>query len=58
MITEKVGRTRECHLGPAGLGEATDWIERYLGAWELRLDRFERFVSARPEVGRESTPQV
>lgn len=44
VVTEKVGRTRECRLGPAGLREATDWIERYRSAWELRLDRFGRFV--------------
>jgi len=44
VVTEKVGRTRECRLGPAGLWEATGWIERYRSAWELRLDRFGRFV--------------
>ena len=44
VVTEKVGRTRECRLGPAGLREATDWIERYRSAWELRLDRFGQFV--------------
>jgi DNA-binding transcriptional ArsR family regulator len=44
VITEKVGRTRECRLGPASLGEATDWIERYRHTWELRIDRFARHV--------------
>jgi DNA-binding transcriptional ArsR family regulator len=44
VITEKVGRTRECRLGPASLGEATDWIERYRRTWELRIDRFARHV--------------
>jgi hypothetical protein len=39
-----VGRARECRLGPAGLGEASDWIEAHRHAWEGRLDRFERFV--------------
>jgi hypothetical protein len=43
-VTEKVGRTRECRLGPASMGEARDWIERYRLAWELRLDRFVRHV--------------
>jgi DNA-binding transcriptional ArsR family regulator len=43
--TEKVGRTRECRLGPATtLGEAGEWIEAHRRAWEGRLDRFERFV--------------
>ena len=44
VVTEKVGRTRECRLGSAGLDEATQWIEGYRRAWEARLDRFERFV--------------
>jgi len=43
--TEKVGRVRECRLGPAtALGEAGEWIEAHRRAWEGRLDRFERFV--------------
>jgi DNA-binding transcriptional ArsR family regulator len=43
--TEKVGRVRECRLGPATtLGEAGEWIEAHRRAWEGRLDRFERFV--------------
>jgi DNA-binding transcriptional ArsR family regulator len=43
--TEKVGRVRECRLGPATtLGEAGAWIEAHRRAWEGRLDRFERFV--------------
>jgi len=43
--TQKVGRARECRLGPAtALGEAGEWIEAHRRAWEGRLDRFERFV--------------
>ncbi len=43
--TEKVGRARECRLGPATtLGEAGEWIESHRRAWESRLDRFGRFV--------------
>jgi DNA-binding transcriptional ArsR family regulator len=43
--TEKVGRVRECRLGPAmTLSEAGGWIEAHRRSWEGRLDRFERFV--------------
>jgi len=43
--TEKVGRARECRLGPATtLGEAGEWIEAHRRAWEGRLDRFGGFV--------------
>jgi hypothetical protein len=43
--TQKVGRARECRLGPATkLGEAGEWIESHRRAWADRLDRFERFL--------------
>jgi DNA-binding transcriptional ArsR family regulator len=38
VTTEKVGRTRECRLGPGRLEDATRWIERYRRLWERRLD--------------------
>jgi DNA-binding transcriptional ArsR family regulator len=51
VITEKVGRARECRLGPAQLQDATRWIEEYRRAWEGRLDRFEAYVEQR-QAGR------
>ena len=43
--SEKVGRVRECRLGPATtLGEAGEWIEAHRRAWEGRLVRFGRFA--------------
>src|SRR4051794_28303435 len=44
VVTEKVGRARECRLGPAQLDDATGWIEGYRQVWERRLDRFGAFV--------------
>jgi DNA-binding transcriptional ArsR family regulator len=44
VVTEKVGRARQCRLGPAQLAEATGWIEGYREVWERRLDRFGAFV--------------
>jgi DNA-binding transcriptional ArsR family regulator len=44
VITEKVGRARECRLGPAQLHEVAQWIEGYRRAWEGRLDRFGDYV--------------
>jgi DNA-binding transcriptional ArsR family regulator len=44
VITEKVGRARECRLGPAQLQDAARWIEEYRRAWQRRLDRFEAYV--------------
>ena len=44
VATEKVGRARQCRLGPTGVDEAAAWMEGYRQAWEGRLDRFERYV--------------
>lgn len=47
VVTAKVGRARECRLGPARLEDATDWIAAYRRAWERRLDRFGAYVEER-----------
>ena len=49
VMTEKVGRARECQLGPAELRDVTQWIEAYRRSWEGRLDRFEAYVEKRKE---------
>jgi DNA-binding transcriptional ArsR family regulator len=51
VVTEKVGRARECRLGPAQLEEAARWIEEYQRAWQGRLDRFGAYVEQR-QAGR------
>jgi DNA-binding transcriptional ArsR family regulator len=52
VVTAKVGRARECQLGPAQLQEATGWIDAYRRAWERRLDRFLPTAELRDEHGR------
>ena len=49
VVTEKIGRARECRLGPATLAEATDWIAEHRRAWEARVDRFGDFVERTAE---------
>jgi DNA-binding transcriptional ArsR family regulator len=44
VITERVGRARECRLGPAQLQDVARWIEEYRDAWQARLDRFGAYV--------------
>ena len=52
VITTKVGRRRECRLGPAQLQEASDWLEDYRRIWKSRLDRFGDYVEGRePDAG-------
>jgi DNA-binding transcriptional ArsR family regulator len=47
VITAKVGRARECQLGPAQLEDARGWIDTYRRGWERRLDRFGAYVEER-----------
>ena len=51
VITAKVGRARECRLGPAQLREATDWLADYQRMWNARLDRFGAYVEERKAGG-------
>ena len=37
--TEKVGRVRTCHIEPAALNTAEQWIAARRTDWEQRLDR-------------------
>jgi DNA-binding transcriptional ArsR family regulator len=51
VITTKVGRARQCRLGPARLDDARGWIDGYRRAWEARLDRFGAFVEDQAAAG-------
>ena len=47
VVTAKVGRARECQLGPAQLDDATEWIEDYRRISQRRLDRFGAYVESK-----------
>ena len=40
VTTVKVGRVRECSLGPRRLDDVQEWIETYRRMLDERLDRF------------------
>ena len=40
VATEKVGRTRLCHLGPRRLDDVQLWVETYRQMVNEQLDRF------------------
>lgn len=42
--TEKVGRVRQCSLGPRGLDDVAQWIASYRSMLEQRLDHLEQFL--------------
>ena len=44
VVTEKVGRVRQCRLGPARLEEEAMWIETYQAKLEARLNRLGEFL--------------
>jgi DNA-binding transcriptional ArsR family regulator len=47
--TEKVGRSRHCHLVPTGIETAQGWLESYRRMIEDRLDRFEELLERDPD---------
>src|SRR6187397_2907547 len=44
VMTEKVGRVRNCKLGRRRLDEETAWIERYRQLWDARFDELDKVV--------------
>jgi DNA-binding transcriptional ArsR family regulator len=47
VSSTRVGRARECRLGPAQLEEAAQWLQAYRRTWQGRLDRFADHVEDR-----------
>ncbi len=47
VTTEKDGRTRTCHVGPADMDDVARWIEAYRRRWERQLDRLEKIIERR-----------
>jgi DNA-binding transcriptional ArsR family regulator len=47
--SEKVGRVRTCHLEPAALRTAEQWITERRTSWERRLDRLGDYLAEHPE---------
>lgn len=43
--SEKAGRVRTCHIEPAPLRHAEDWLSRQRTAWENRLDRLGEYLA-------------
>jgi DNA-binding transcriptional ArsR family regulator len=45
VVSEKVGRTRHCRLGPERLDDALDWIGFFRNQWDRRLDGLEAYLA-------------
>lgn len=44
VITEKVGRVRNCKVGPRRLEEEAAWIENYRQLWAARFDELDAVI--------------
>ena len=44
VTTEKVGRVRNCKLGPRQLEEEAAWIENYRQLWAARFDALDTVI--------------
>lgn len=45
VVSEKIGRTRTCRIGPQALGLAESWINARRTEWERRLDRLGDYLN-------------
>ncbi|MGC5009623.1 ArsR/SmtB family transcription factor [Streptosporangium sp. DT93] len=45
VVTEKVGRSRQCRLGAERLEDAMAWISFYQRLWERRLDGLDAYFT-------------
>lgn len=45
VITEKVGRSRQCRIGTERLDDAMAWIGFYQRLWERRLDGLDAYFT-------------
>ena len=44
VTTEKVGRVRNCKIGPCRLEEEMEWIAKYRQVWDARFDALDRVI--------------
>jgi DNA-binding transcriptional ArsR family regulator len=44
VTTEKIGRVRNCRIGPCRLEEEMEWIARYRQVWDARFDALDLVI--------------
>jgi DNA-binding transcriptional ArsR family regulator len=44
VTTEKIGRVRNCKMGPGRLDEEIEWISRYRQVWDTRFEALDRVI--------------
>jgi DNA-binding transcriptional ArsR family regulator len=53
--SEKIGRVRTCHIEPAALAPAEEWIAERKTTWQRRLDRLGDYLADYPEIPKEGS---
>ena len=58
VTTEKIGRVRNCKIGPCRLEEEMEWISRYRQVWDARFEALDRVIEQlesrdKPDVRKE-----
>jgi len=58
ITTEKVGRTRTCHLAGSAVGRVERWLSERRELWESRFDRLEKLLEGTdaPQLHAEPPP--
>ncbi|MEP6482029.1 MAG: metalloregulator ArsR/SmtB family transcription factor [Rhodoglobus sp.] len=51
VVTEKVGRARQCRLGTERMDDAMTWLTFFQRLWERRLDGLEAYFILNPPKG-------
>lgn len=57
VVTEKVGRSRQCRLAPAPLDQAMAWISFYQRLWARRLDGLDAYFTLRAGAAEQGPAQ-
>ena len=57
VTTEKVGRARQCTLGPRRLEDVQEWTEMYRRMLDQRLDRFGELLERTQQQHQQGDPR-
>ena len=57
VTTEKVGRVRNCTIGPSRLEEEMEWISQYRQVWDARFEALDRVIEQLKSRDKPDVPQ-
>jgi DNA-binding transcriptional ArsR family regulator len=57
VTTEKVGRVRNCKIGPDRLEDEMEWISRYREVWDARFEALDHVIEQLKSRDKPDCPQ-